>query len=112
MSSIFNKVLVALAILNQAGAATDLWGAWAVDGGELGHECRDAVPCEDSTFYFNELACECFKIETCDWLKCHHDLLRDPREDCACTDKPPVYPDWATEEHKREYAAQGIARAA
>ena len=108
-SSIFDQLLT-LAFLDQARATTDLWGNW--ENGELGHECHNATPCQDSTFYFNELACECFKIETCDWLECHYDMVRDPTEECACTGQPPVYPDWATEDDKQEYAADGIARAA
>ena len=104
-SSIFNQVL-ALATMNLARANDDWWNQ------EAGHQCYNPQPCEDSSFYFNELACECFKIETCDTLECDFDLGRDPRQECACTHEPPVYPDWATEDDKKRYANVGIARAA
>ena len=92
--------------------ADDLWWDWW--NNEPGHECHEAKACEDSTFYFNELACECFKKEICseEELGCDFGLERDPRQDCACTNEPPTYPGWATEQDKIDYANEGIAKAA
>ena len=75
--SIYSQVL-ALAVLSLTARADDDWDQdwW---NGELGHECHLARPCEDSTYYYNELACECFKIEICPELGCDFGLERDPR---------------------------------
>ena len=90
--------------------ADDWWNWW---DNELNHECHWAKSCEDSTFYFNELACECFKKEICseEELGCDFGLWRDPRQKCACTHEPPKYPAWANEQDKIDYAKEGIERA-
>ena len=100
-NGIFYQV-IALATLNMARAEREEL---------LNHECYNAQPCEDSSYYFNELACECFKIEVSCEVECESGFELDPRQECGCTEEPPIYPEWATEQDKEDFKAEGKLRA-
>ena len=71
---------------------------------KMNHTCEVRPKCDRYTSYFNELACQCFSLQFCNFV-CPPDKVNHPVGGCDCISQEDVkalYPSWATEEDIQE----------
>ena len=61
--------------------------------------CTEVEKCLDDFWYFNKLACQCFRALSCD-DDCPPGMRDSPVTDCECWEEDEIrtlFPDWASE---------------